>query len=740
MNKFRIHVITILTGIMILIAPGCKKKDDVSNPTPTPHPLGNTVKIPGKLPGIMHKHEKASGLRLSAYKNFQVGKGLYHSRIFGGANGFGEFPYFDIVELGWDIYKESKGNSQQATEFNNIDNQLNAINNELTTLNNNLVQLAAAISLDFTKLQNFELAIQAQNIFNSISDLYSSTSNNGLMYFSQTAKAIKNGQSGTSWQDLDIFWAGFANNAQNNTSGAAASITALHGLLCPNSAELQDGLLAKFAVQVIIQSDGTAKRYGNVKVAQGLLENYFTTIINYQLQAMAVYGNVVNKIDTSGSTFKLYLNGTFRQQIVDEIGAYLKAVDFMSVNLVDFRNQKQFKSDMQYHAIAMAPDTTYLDGLARSRFIAALLQQAVNLNYSIISGAVITPNDLTNGTGIPTNNISVTIGQAAISANAISYESTYPYTRWGQNATSSADNNWNFYSIGDTALKFAGGETSVLINGADTYHPWRHEQPIQGTVKVMYYNPSKPDETTATSSPTDSNTMAFGFFSWNWYWGYMHHSMGNQADWNIPSQAYFASDPRTEPVPLNNPNGLGWSYTTNDWDLFPRGWGKTHADGPFMNRIETYGTAQISSTAPAYQFWDVQTISFYLNPPQGAGTQFAMNFFTQMDISLNYPATQGSYWNYNTYIGQYYGNSSCPQGGARNNPIYHTYPTDWPPSPKVNVFSDSINVSCLQGDQYTYYYGFETWANTVPDGYLDLRLTWCAQFCYTNTYNIFQTP
>lgn len=485
-------------------------------------------------------------------------------------------------------------------------------------------------------------------------------------------------------------------------------------------------MLAKFAVQVIIQSAGTAKRYGNVKVAQGLLENYFTTIINYQLQAMAVYGNVVNKIDTSGSTFKLYLNGTFRQQIVDEIGAYLKAVDFMSVNLVDFRNKKQFKSDMQYHAIAMAPDTTYFDGLARSRFIAALLQQALNLNYSIINGVIITPNDLTNGTGTPTNNISVTIGQGAISANAISYESTYPYTRWGQNATSSADNNWNFYSLGDTALKFAGGETSVLINGADAYHPWRHEQPIQGTVKVMYYNPSKPDEATATSSPTDSNTMAFGFFSWNWYWGYMKHSMGDQADWNIPSQMSFVEYPTF----TNNPRGLGWRYTTNDWDLFPGGWGKTHADGPFMNRIETYGTAQISSTAPAYQFQDVQTISFYLNPPQGAGTQFAMNFFTLMDISLNYPATQGSYWNYDTYIGQYFG---------RDNPIYHTYPNDYS-SPKVNVFSDSINVSCLQGDQYTYLYGFETWANNVPDGYLDLRLTWCAQFCYTNTYNIFQTP
>jgi len=47
----------------------------------------------------------------------------------------------------------------------------------------------------------------------------------------------------------------------------------------------------------------------------------------------------VNVVDTIGFTFKEYLYGTFRQQIVDEFNAYLNTVDFLKV-IVSKKNIK----------------------------------------------------------------------------------------------------------------------------------------------------------------------------------------------------------------------------------------------------------------------------------------------------------------------------------------------------------------------------------------------------------------
>ncbi|MEI6888705.1 MAG: hypothetical protein WCL03_05445 [Bacteroidota bacterium] len=735
MNKLGIHIITILTGIMILIASSCKKKDDISNPDPVIPPT-NTVNIPGKLPDILHQHEKASGQGLSAYEHYLVGHGLYHSRIFGGANGVGEFPYFDIVELGWDIYKEAKGDSQQEAEYNNISNQLTTIENELNTINTNLQALAAALSLDFTKLENFAMAEAAQTYFNNIGDLYSSTSNNGLAYFAQTAQSIKNGTSGTSWNDLNIFWDQFATNANNNTSGAVASITGLYGLICPNSTELQDGLLAKFAVQVVETSNGPAQQYGNVKNTLGLLENYFTTIINYQFQAVTVYGNVVNKIDTSGSTFNAYLNGTFRQQIMGEIAAYIKAVDFISVNLIDFRNQNQFGADMPFMQIGMAPDTTLLDGLARSRFIAALLMQAVNLKYSVVNGTILTPYNLTNGRSTPVTSISGSIDNSnAFTATAEQYLSIYPYTQWAD-STASPDNTWNFYSIGDTNLAMSGGEHTVLLSSSDFFHPWRHEMPIQGTVKVMYYNPNQPDQATATTSPTTTNTMAFGFLSWNWYWGYLRLSMGEESEsyWPLIMGFMACNCPGVNPTTQN----IIWTDPGNKF-VFPAfSWptpSPLNTPPPFMNNLTMKGSAAPNpGTDGGIDAGRTIGIQYCVSPPPGGGSSFKMLHLNNVYIlavsppGLNMNVT--AYGNRSLYSGSF---NSVTTFNFTNEPGFVTG--------FYNTMSDEITMTSQ--DTYVDLYVLEAWDNNAkgwPASYIDYELRWGTQYCYMNTYNIFQAP
>ena len=720
-NRSAFGAMVIITAAIILMVSGCKKKDDATNPDPTPPPV-QIVKIPGKLPDILHEHEKGAGPGLSAFLHFQVGRGLYHSRIFGGANGVGEFPYFDIVELGWDIYKEAKGDPQQEAEYNNISNQLTTIENELTTINNNLQALAAALSLDFTKLENFAMAEAAQTYFNNIGDLFSSTSNNGLAYFAQTAQGIKNGTSTTSWNDLDIFWDQFATNASNNTSGAVASITGLYGLICPNSTELQDGLLAKFAVQVVETSNGPAQQYGNVKNTLGLLENYFTTIINYQFQALTVYGNVVNKIDTSGSTFNAYLNGTFREQILGEIAAYIKAVDFISVNLIDFRNQNQFGANMPYMQIGMAPDTTLLDGLARSRFIAALLMQAVNLKYSVVNGTILTPYNLTNGHSTPVTSITGSIDNSNLfTTTAEQYLSIYPYTQWAD-STASADNTWNFYSIGDTNLAMSGGEHTVLLSSSDFFHPWRHEMPIQGTVKVMYYNPNQPDQATATTSPTTTNTMAFGFLSWNWYWGYMRLSMGEVSEslW-IPIMYFMGCNcPGINPGTQN----IIWTDPGNKFVFPAYGIGPSTLDTPppFMNNLTMKGSAAPNTgTDGGIDAGRSISIEYFVTPPPGGGSSFKMLYLNNVYILAVSPP--GLNMNVTAYGGRF---------SFTNEPGFVTG--------FYNTMSDEITMTTqYNADTYV----LEAWDNNAkgwPASYIDYELRWGTQYCYMNTYNIFQTP
>jgi hypothetical protein len=739
MNKLGIHIITILTGIMILIAPGCKKKDDTSNPDPVIPPT-NTVKIPGKLPDMLHSYEKGTGHGLSANKHMLIGKGLYHSRIFGGANGIGEFPYFDIAELGYDIYKEQHGDPQQEAEYNNINNQLATIESELATLDTDLIALAAELELDVNKLENFEMAQAANTYFGYISDLYSSTSANSLAYFAQTSLAIKKGTSGTTWADLAVFWRQFATNADNNTSGAVASITQLHGLICPAQATMQSGLLAKFAIQVVQQSAGTANQYAHAKTVLGMIENYFTTIVNYQFQAVTVYANVVNVIDPSGSTFKAYLNGTFRQQILDEINAYLQAVDFMTVNLIDFRNTGQFGSDMQYHPIQIAPDTTYLNGLARSRFIAALYRQAVNLKYSIVNGTVVTPNDLTNGTGTPVNTLDISVGSAGnMNSIATALESTYPYTRWGQNGIASPDNNWNSYSFFlDTAVTLTGGKLDLQLMCSDNYHPWRHEEPIGGSVQVLYYNPDKPDQATATASPTATNTMPFGFFAWNWYWGYMRLSMADFSEWTIDivdaygldNAAEFTNSPYGFGVPISNYSLNGMNWATGALTVFP---GKDHPSPPFVNKIAIKGNITVAPEQTLGFFADYMVALPCRFTENDGGHTANVHFFST--VTVNQSAIPMPV-DFEVYCGVGYTSGDATFSNS-DNFDYQNKSQFYSGFSVCTVSSHSINANDQQYVNYVMETGPDE-INNYTNGLLDYEFHWCSQYTYNNTYDIFQ--
>lgn len=736
--RYAVRSLIFIIGIVVVVSSACRKRDGVNYEPITPS-LQNLV-IPGKLPEILLQHEKASGNGLTAFHHFQIGKGLYQSRLFGIQGNVGDFPFFEIAELGLDIYFESRNETEHAktqAELENMNGQLTSINAELASLNASLSALAAEMSLDFTKLENFELALNAQKYFDNIGDLYSSTSNSGLLYYSQTALDIKMGLAGPSWSILESFWQQyFSVAAGNNTSGAVASVTGLHGLVCPNSSLLQDGLLAKFAEQVIIQSYGSAHQSQHASTALGILENYFSTIINYQYQALTVYGNIVNAQDTTGFTFREYLYGTFRHQIEDEINAYLNTVDFMVLNLADFRNKVQFASDMQYYQLAMAPDTTYLNGLARSRFIAALLLQSVGLNYSIVNGTVITPNDLTNGKTVPVNTISGSIDASAVSftANADKYPSIYPYTKWND-SLAMADNEWNFYRIQDTAQAFTGGDHTIQIFSSDAYHPWRHDLPIQGVVKVLYYNPDQPDPATATLSPTDVNSMAFGFASWAWYWGFMRLSM---YDFTERAVLPFLFNFHQGGPPIGLPNNIyGFTWTDpGQYIAFPPP-PLQHAPPPsfnpppFLNNITYRGNVQYATgTEGSVNISLAYGVNYVLAPAPSGGSNVSMTFFT--DVRALGKQMQVFPVNFEIYSRRFDLNNVNDQWST----IY-----DYNNKPEfMNGFQETemSSVTLAANNGYTEFnfmevYNTNTGKNWGP-AFMDFEYQWCTQYCYSFTY------
>jgi hypothetical protein len=736
LNGYAVRYLFLVAILFFLTSTGCRKTDTVYKRV-IPDQVSEVV-IPGTLPDILHPHEKNTGKDLSAHKHFLIGTGLYHGRLSGNPGMVGD-PVTEIAELGLDIYFESKGEAQQAkteAELENINNQLASLSSELESLEAGIEALAAQISLDFTKLENFELALQAQTQFNYISDLYSSTSVNSLLYFSQAALDIKKGQPGVlSWGALATFWTEFEINANNNTSGAAASVTALHGLVRPNSATLQDGLLSKFAEQVITQSNGGAQQPGNAAAALGLLENYFTTIINYQFQALAVYGNVVNTIDTTGYTFRAYLNGTFRQQIVDEISMYLNTVDFMVLNLADFRSQSRFEADMQYYQLAMAPDTSYLNGLARSRFIAALLYQSVDLSYPVINGTIVTPHDLTKGNETPVSSISCSIDGIPMpsTTGASVYKSIYPYTKWSD-SLAMADNQWNVYNILDSANTYTGGNHVLQINSIDAYHPWRHELPIQGIVRVMYYNPAKPDPATATTTPTASNTMAFGFTSWAWYWGFMRLSAYDFTERSyLPFLFNFHMNP---PLLLIQNNTYGFSWTDPGQETAfpplgpPNALPPAYSPPPFTNNITYKGNVQHS---PGFEnqlnITVAYGISYWLAAPPSGGSSVNMLYFSDV---YAYQKQMGFPVNFEVYSQRF------DQNNVNNQ---WTVLFDYNNRPEFfNGFRTTTMTPVTLATNYQYRefnfleaYNLNTPANWEPE-VMDFEYRWCTQYCYSFTY------
>ncbi len=79
-----------------------------------------------------------------------------------------------------------------------------------------------------------------------------------------------------------------------------------------------------------------------------------------QIKGLCVYANAdLASGDNTASSYTSYMNNTFNSNLYQQLVQFNRAVNYLAVNLVDYRNQGQFNSDNKWIAPGIATDTLY---------------------------------------------------------------------------------------------------------------------------------------------------------------------------------------------------------------------------------------------------------------------------------------------------------------------------------------------------------------------------------------------
>jgi len=303
--------------------------------------------------------------------------------------------------------------------------------------------------------------------------------------------------------------------------------------------------------------------------------------------------------------------------IREEVSAFLWTVDYLMMNIDDYRNQHRFEFDMQYANAGLAPDNISILALARAQFVANMLYGALGLNFPVVSGHITLPKTY------------ATIGNAALSVNIggnlrdttpTVIPGIIPYTYWvdGNPAVCHPDNQWNVYRFGtlgksDVIWPTTSQPFQVVASG--TQSPWVHFATAQGTITPKYYNPRNPNQTSLTK--TSECTVEFAYFAASWKWGFLQLTNTQLTDnWvksNKPvKDQYFAFLPYNTSLTENSAN-VPFAATTNSWKCTYQTGGIT-----WTNLYGTTGTMQMSGTINQSSHYYVIVDGNYLNVTTGS--------------------------------------------------------------------------------------------------------------------------
>ncbi|MEI7983380.1 MAG: hypothetical protein WCI71_17145, partial [Bacteroidota bacterium] len=327
-------------------------------------------------------------------------------------------------------------------------------------------------------------------------------------------------------------------------------------------------------VKLIIQKMTSANLGDSVSMLNAyiLLESYFLQVVNAQFQCATLYTNAdyfYSPADTVAPT--QWFTDTFTPQITQEVSAFLSAVDYLMVNIDDYRNQQRFVSDMQCASAGLAPDHVTFHALARSRFVAKLLYGAVGLDSPVVNGQITLPATYAT---IGNGPLSVKVSSTVLDTTPVLITGQIPYTYWvdGKPAVCHPDNKWHVYSFGtpgksDGTWTTTGHSVQIAASGNQT--PWVYwSAPAKGTITPKYYNPQNPVQTSLTK--TTECTVEFAFFSASWKWGFLQLTNSVLSDnWvksNKPALGQFFDFSTFNTNLIQNSANVPFSATTNTWE------------------------------------------------------------------------------------------------------------------------------------------------------------------------------
>ena len=720
----------LLILILIIGLSSCRKKDvtyDPVNPNP-PNPEEPAV-FPNKPLNMLTASERAHGKEFSGYISHCLGKGLGRTGV--GGEGF---PYEKIGDLLMEIHKDKVA----AEEYTTITTDLNNISAQLVQLDAEVQQLSQQLQMGLVKISDQLDNMQLQPYVTFLTSRFKTFDNSGLLYYATNAATYKQNNDSAHMQQLDTYALAFANTYYNSSTPIDTYIQGIHDIMCPGTFSANP--LKKFT-DLLVVKPVNVQDTADAMNAYKMLENYFLYLVNVQFQGATVLCNIDTLVGMPGE-FNGYFTRTFRGFIQDEISVFLQTVDYMTVNLSDYRTQDRFTQDVcNFGRGGMAPDRIFYNVVARSRFLANLLYAAIGLPYYGVTGVIVTPQNYQNGINAPITSLAIQLsGPDAFIMNSDTnkvYLSIYPNTSWSVNASSktgtcTASPNWSVFNFRNAATNTQGGKYTIAAadNTTQGDFPWPHLSiPIKSnsSVTVLYYNPQRPDPGTATTGPTATNTMQFGSFSGAWYWGYLYLSETELSNfWHLNPFDYIEVDPNgftgpDIPTPIN-------ATTDKDDNLWP------HGTGGFLYPENNVGNMQWNGPSIMTDNWafiaDAMHTTVEISSSNYPQANPSVKMWCTYDIQWSIPC---KYWQMMVNVGTYIHREDHPFYKTGNDVANDTYMGLNPPQVS-NRFCQSGNLGTNQ-----YYPGFEyvlQATNTPNSTAAFVNFTQTSQMVFFGTYNI----
>ena len=652
-----------------------------------------------------------------------------------------------------DIIGNKMGISGSDSELDEINEKMVQLQDQLTSIQNQLTSLQNQLTIQGVTLENYISNTSLNTYITEIKAKFDTTDDSGLMYYSTQGSLLEPNDPDYS-TDLALLRSYEATYVSSNTGVLEKDIQGIHDAICPGGSSPLNGVLKDYANNILLNPSSPNPNLSdpnNAMAAYSVLETYFAQILNYQTKACIIITEINNYKDPNGNAnlASSYLNGTYKTLLKDEIVQYLQTVNYLMVNLADYRGDpNSYINDTQYISHGIARDNTYLMVLARSRFFCAQIMNTFE-NDNGLYGAIVTPYDYSPGTNSPVTQITLQFSgptSFTTTVKAQNIQGRFPYTKWNTaTAHSSPDNNWSFYDLStlqnpNTNSYFdpnlpAGTYNITLIDNGNTDIPWRHQATNFGQVSIGYYDPNNP-MSPPTNSPTDTNTMKFGCFSGRWNWGFSRINSSFMNVWVVPPKntltlpqasnlpPYMPYSNVTWPNPTLNNLGNGSSYSP------------TSSTAGVINQ---FSMVMPSSSNNARTLAYTIKLPIIVDPAPGDGNIASAKIYYNNSVSASYSASEAKASSMTEY------NMALLDTNTKDSVYMAQYnnSNDQSTSHSVNItnklYQGILNFNITEGRTYDINMNgclyCEPYNKSTSSG--NISMSWYIQVVYTNTYNIF---